>query len=346
MAAGIAADLEHIDVAGNVTACAELADCLHRCDAVVIASSVARASGMTADDLFRVNGAILRKVVEACASACPEAVLVVLMEPLSAMVPLAAHVLRRCGVKQADQRVVGDTTPDVMRANTFLGQSVGCGGAPSDLRVPVIGGHGATALPLFSRVDAAAKLTEGELSALTRRVRTSAREVTSANEGRGAAVHAVAVGAARLVAQLLAAAEGDEQPVVHLFAKSGLTKAPYLAGPVVLGPRGVVRHLPLGTLSGQEQRALDALLPQLVAAARQGRALGAAGKRSAGMTTVIPHVDATPVPPGRNRAAEGQLQAASLPALFIVDAPESAPAPPPALGTATAANDSPDGPRQ
>lgn len=272
IAAGLASDLQHIDVLGAVTAYAELSDCLVDAQTVVIAAGVARGPGMSSEERFDINAAIVRKVAEACVEHCPEAVLVVATEPVASMVPLVYEVLRRSGVRKAEERILGATMTDGMRANTFLAERVGCEVEPRLLKVPVIGGHGETALPLFSRVEVSEQLSAEDVSALTRRVQTSADEVVSATRGAGGAVHAVAVGVSRLVDAVQGAREGQPNVLVYALVRRGARAQPlFMTCPVLLGRRGIAKLLPSGSLSGAEQRAFELLLPALVLAARRGR---------------------------------------------------------------------------
>src|SRR5437016_3625487 len=61
-------------------------------DLVVITSGVARKPGMTRDDLLKINGGIVRQVTERVVAASPDSILIVVSNPLDAMVTLAHHV--------------------------------------------------------------------------------------------------------------------------------------------------------------------------------------------------------------------------------------------------------------
>mgnify|MGYP003683693151 CR=1 FL=1 len=270
-AAGLASDLQHVDAPGTAAAYSELSDCLFECDVVVLTAAVARAPGMSRQDHFSVNAHIVLKVTEACASQCPEALLVICTEPVSSMVPLACEVFKRANVRRAAERVLGVTAADGMCANACLAQRVGSVCEPATLRVPVIGGHGATALPLFSKLDLSDQLSADDVSALTRRVRSSGAEVLAASQGRTTAVYSVALAAARFVERVLAAREGEENVVVHAFVQCPRGSAPYMTQPVLLCRRGVGRVLQAGSLSGTEQCEFELLLPKLLRAAKRGK---------------------------------------------------------------------------
>ena len=84
------------------------------------------------------------------------------------------------------------TTLDVVRASTFTSEVTG-GVSPSDLVIPVIGGHsGKTIIPLFSQAKPAVKIPEDKLDALTNRVQFGGDEVVKAKDGAGSATLSMA----------------------------------------------------------------------------------------------------------------------------------------------------------
>ena len=95
---------------------------------------------------------IVKSLTESVAKHSPGAVVAIISNPVNSTVPIAAEVLKKAGVYDK-RKVIGVTTLDVVRANTFVAGLKGL-----DLRqvdVPVIGGHaGETILPLLSQVNA------------------------------------------------------------------------------------------------------------------------------------------------------------------------------------------------
>lgn len=269
--AGLASDLQHIDASGTSTAFTELSDCLSECDVVLVTAAVARAPGMSRADHFEVNAQIVLKIAEACARHCPDALLLVCTEPISSMVSLVFEVFKRANVRRAGERVFGVTAVDAMCANTFLAERVGLLCEPATFKVPVIGGHGVTALPLFSKLEVSEQLSAEDVYALTRRVRSSAEEVVAASQGRTSAVFSVALAAARFVERVLAAREGQANVVVHALVHCPRGPAPFMSQQLLLGPRGIAKVLPSGSLSGAEQCEFEKLVPELVRAAARGR---------------------------------------------------------------------------
>ena len=83
---------------------------------------------------------------------CVQAILNIISNPVNSTVPIAAEVLKAAGVYDK-KKLLGVTTLDVVRANTFVAEA-----KDMDMRnvdVPVVGGHaGTTILPLLSQVMA------------------------------------------------------------------------------------------------------------------------------------------------------------------------------------------------
>ena len=177
---GVAADLSHIPTKSSTTGSLPspvswppkgntgLAETLTGADVVVIPAGVPRKPGMTRDDLFNTNASIVQTLVEGCAQYCPDAMIAIISNPVNSTVPIAAQVLKKAGVYNP-KKLVGVTTLDVCRANTFVANSMGKD--PKDVDVTVIGGHaGITILPLFSRVEGV-QFADDELEQITVRTR-------------------------------------------------------------------------------------------------------------------------------------------------------------------------------
>jgi len=88
-------------------------------DLVIIPAGVPRKPGMTRDDLFNINAGIVKTLIEGVARNCPGAILNIISNPVNSTVPIAAEVLKKAGVYDA-RKLLGVTTLDVVRANTFV----------------------------------------------------------------------------------------------------------------------------------------------------------------------------------------------------------------------------------
>ncbi|MGH2461246.1 MAG: malate dehydrogenase [Chloroflexota bacterium] len=111
-------------------------------DLVIITSGVARKPGMSRDDLLAINQKVITTVVEAVVKHSPDAVLVMLTNPVDAMTQLAFRV---SGLPS--RRVIGQAgILDTARYKTFLALELGV--AFQDVDAYVLGGHGDTMVPL------------------------------------------------------------------------------------------------------------------------------------------------------------------------------------------------------
>ena len=86
---------------------------------VIIPAGVPRKPGMTRDDLFNINAGIVRTLCEGIAKSCPQAIVHIISNPVNSTVPIAAEVFKKAGIYDP-KRLMGVTTLDVVRANTFV----------------------------------------------------------------------------------------------------------------------------------------------------------------------------------------------------------------------------------
>jgi malate dehydrogenase len=260
--AGVAADLSHCNTPIKVTAHTgpdELATALAGAELVIIPAGVPRKPGMTRDDLFNINAGIVKSLVEAIAKHCPKAIINIISNPVNSTVPIAAEVLKAAGVYDP-RRVMGVTTLDVVRANTFVAEAKGLDMAAVD--VPVIGGHaGETILPLLSQTTPTVSgLSEEELKSLTVRIQNAGTEVVEAKAGAGSATLSMAYAAARFAESVLLAMDGKKDVIECTYVESDMVDGlPYFSSRVRLGPNGVEEFLPLGELSAFEKEGLEAM---------------------------------------------------------------------------------------
>ncbi len=111
-------------------------------DVVIITAGIARKPGMSRDDLINTNTGIVKSVAENVAKHSPNAVLIVVSNPLDAMVYVA---WKASGFPA--QRVVGQAgVLDVARYRSFLAAEVGC--SVEDVQALLLGGHGDDMVPL------------------------------------------------------------------------------------------------------------------------------------------------------------------------------------------------------
>ncbi|KAJ1434649.1 lactate/malate dehydrogenase [Ochromonadaceae sp. CCMP2298] len=267
---GVASDISHCCTKAQVTGhvgMEEVGAALKGAKVVVIPAGVPRKPGMTRDDLFNTNAGIVMGLAEACAKNCPEAMFLVISNPVNSTVPIFAETMKKHGVYNP-KKLFGVTTLDVVRANTFVADNQGTDVYAT--KVNVIGGHaGTTILPLLSQVPNA-KFSADDIEKLTHRIQFGGDEVVKAKDGAGSATLSMAYAGQVFASKLLSAIGGKKDVIECSFVENDLTAAPFFSTPVRLGPNGVEEVLHYGKISASEQAILDAMIPDLVAQAKKG----------------------------------------------------------------------------
>merc|ERR1719506_2751920 len=267
--AGVAADLSHIerkcavngyvmDVGGKPVD--HLQECLTGCDVVLIPAGMPRKPGQTRDDLFKVNADIAKGLVEACAKYCPQAMLLMIVNPVNSVVPAMCELYKKKGLDP--KKIIGITTLDIVRANKFVHEITG---DPIDgIQVPVVCGHaGATILPLFSQDASGKKIPADQIAALDKRVQDAGTEVVNAKNGKGSATLSMAYAGARFGAAVLRGLAGEETIECAYVESDVMEGMNYFSSKVTLGEKGVQAVHPIGPLSDHETKRLEEAKAQL-----------------------------------------------------------------------------------
>lgn len=261
---GVAADVAHINTKSKVTGYdptpSGLAAALKGAEIVLIPAGVPRKPGMTRDDLFNTNASIVRDLAKAAAESAPDANILVISNPVNSTVPIVAEIFKAKGVYNP-KRLFGVTTLDVVRASRFVSEIKGTD--PADENIVVVGGHsGVTIVPLFSQSSHPDLVGD---ATLLNRVQFGGDEVVKAKDGAGSATLSMAMAGARFAESLLKAAAG-ETVIEPTFVDSPLYKdqgVEFFASKVTLGPEGVKEIHPVGKITGEEEKLLDACLADL-----------------------------------------------------------------------------------
>ena len=234
LAPSVAADLSCIprsqSVHGHTAADAGLTRALDDANVVIIAAGPGITSGMASRDaLFRQSALVMPGLVEAYARSCPGAIMLVVTNPVNAIVPFVAELLKAYGVFDA-RRLFGVTTLDVVRAETFLAdaenRSVHDDVAGDGQAVDVVGGHSPqTMVPLLSLARPTARVGGRELEGVANRVRFGGREVIYAKGRNGAAALSTAYAVLRFAEAVCRGLRGEggavECAYVHLRGIEG-----------------------------------------------------------------------------------------------------------------------------
>ncbi|XP_074587039.1 malate dehydrogenase, glyoxysomal isoform X2 [Curcuma longa] len=268
---GVTADVSHMDTGAVVRGflgAPQLENALTGMDIVIIPAGVPRKPGMTRDDLFKINAGIVRTLCEGVAKCCPKAIVNLISNPVNSTVPIAAEVFKKAGTYDP-KRLLGVTTLDVVRANTFVAEVLGID--PREVDVPVIGGHsGVTILPLLSQVKPASSFTSEEINYLTNRIQNGGTEVVEAKAGAGSATLSMAYAAAKFADACLRGLRGDAGIVECAFVASQVTELPFFATKVRLGRGGAEEIFPIGPLSEYERVGLEKAKNELAGSIEKG----------------------------------------------------------------------------
>jgi len=234
-------------------------------DVVVITAGIPRKPGMSRDDLLGTNAKIVGAVAAEVKRTSPDSVIIVVSNPLDAMVQRALQV---SGFPP--QRVVGQAgVLDTARYRTFLAMELGV--SVEDVSALLMGGHGDTMVPLPSYtsvggIPVTRLIPEARLNEIVDRTRNGGAEIVGLLK-TGSAYYAPAAA----TAQMVEAVVRDKRRLIPCAAycdKEYGVGGYYVGVPVVLGDGGVRRIIELD-LSPQEQADFQksiAAVKELVAA--------------------------------------------------------------------------------
>jgi malate dehydrogenase len=232
---------------------------------VVITSGFPRQPGMSRDDLLAKNKEIVGGVAEQVAERSPDAIVIVVTNPLDAMCHVAFDV-----TSFPRQRVMGMAgILDSARFRTFLAWELGV--SVRDVTGFVLGGHGDTMVPVVSYTNVAGvpvsqKIPEDRLKEIVQRTRDGGAEVVKLLQ-KGSAFYAPAAAAVEMVDSIVF----DQKRVLPCaalcqgeFGIDGL----FVGVPVRLGAEGVeeIIEIELSESEQQELRASADAVRELVGA--------------------------------------------------------------------------------
>ena len=275
-------------------------------DVVVITAGVPRKPGMSRMDLLETNARIVGEVTRKVADASPDAVLIVVSNPLDEMTALAAEV---SGFPR--ERVMGQAGMlDTARFKHFLAEELGT--SPSRVEAMTLGSHGDTMVPVPSMVKVDGKpLTEvadaATIERLVQRTRDGGAEVVALLKS-GSAYYAPSSAAAAMVEAVLGDT-GEVMPVCAWVTGQYGIDGVYLGVPARLGRAGVaeVVELPLtdGELADLREAAEAVRSKQADVAKLGGFAGRAPGGRGPGLRPVRGRAGDALVPRGRHLLGGG-----------------------------------------
>ncbi len=222
-------------------------------DVVVITSGLPRKPGMSRDDLITTNAGIVKSVTENVVKHSPNAIIIVVSNPLDVMTYQAHITSKLPRTKLMGMAGILDTA----RYRAFLAEALNV--SPKDIQAMLLGGHGDTMVPLpryttVAGIPVTEMISKDKLHAILERTKVGGGELvklmgTSAWYAPGSAA-----------AQMVEAIVKDQRRVfpvcIKLEGEYGI-KDCYLGVPVVLGKNGVEKIIEL-QLNAEEKALMEA----------------------------------------------------------------------------------------
>jgi malate dehydrogenase len=222
-------------------------------DVVVITAGIARKPGMSRDDLLNTNAGIVKQVSEQVKATSPNAIVIVVSNPLDVMCYVAKEVT---GFPR--ERVIGMAgVLDTARYRAFLAEALDV--SVRDIQAMVLGGHGDTMVPLISYTSVSGipvtqLIDRAKLDAIVERTRSGGAEIVK-HLKTGSAYYAPSAGAVQMAEAIV----NDQRRILPCAAwlqgEYGM-KDLFLGVPCKLGRRGLEKVIEV-QLTSDEKAALQ-----------------------------------------------------------------------------------------
>lgn len=222
-------------------------------DVVVITSGIARKPGMSRDDLLNTNAGIVGSVTEQIARTSPNAIIIVVSNPLDAMTQVA---FKRSGFPK--HRVIGMAgVLDSARMRCFLAEALNV--SVENVTAFVLGGHGDTMVPLprystCAGIPVTELLPREQLDAIVKRTANGGAEIVNLLK-TGSAYYAPSAAAVEMVEAILKDKKKILPCAVYLEGEYGINGL-FVGVPVKLGANGVEEIIQIN-LTTEERAALQ-----------------------------------------------------------------------------------------
>jgi malate dehydrogenase len=222
-------------------------------DVIVITAGIARKPGMSRDDLLKTNYDVMKAVVEPLAKLSPNAILIIVTNPLDAM---AQAAFRISGFPK--NRVLGMAgVLDSARMSSFVAAELNV--SVENVHSFVLGGHGDDMVPLAQYSTVAGiplpeLLSKEKLEAIFNRTRKGGAEIVALLK-TGSAYYAPSAAAVEMVEAILKDKKKILPCAVYLEGEYGI-QGLFVGVPVKLGAKGVEEIIQV-KLSPQDKAALE-----------------------------------------------------------------------------------------
>jgi malate dehydrogenase len=219
-------------------------------DLVIITAGVPRKPGMSRDDLLKINAGIVGGVSKEIAKSSPNAVVIVVSNPLDAMCQVAKNA---SGFPK--ERVMGMAgILDTARYRSFLAMEIGC--APDDIQALLLGGHGDTMVPLPSYttvqgIPVTHFVKPDRLNQIVERAKNGGAEIVNLLK-TGSAYYAPARASVEMAEAILKDQKRIRPVCAYLEGEFGY-QGIYLGVPVILGGRGIEKIIEIPLTDGEKK---------------------------------------------------------------------------------------------
>ncbi len=221
-------------------------------DIVIITAGIPRKPGMSRDDLVKTNKGIMKSVVENIAAKAPDAILIIVSNPLDAMCHIA---LETSGFPK--NRVLGMAgVLDSARFRCFIAEELDV--SVENTHAFVLGGHGDTMVPLprystVAGIPITEMMAKDRIDAIVERTRTGGAEIVALLK-TGSAFYAPASAAVEMAESILKDRKKILPCAVYLEGEYGINGL-FIGVPVKLGTNGVEKIIEI-QLTDEENEAL------------------------------------------------------------------------------------------
>lgn len=222
-------------------------------DVVVVTAGIARKPGMSRDDLLHTNAKIVADVVTSIVKYSPDAYMIVVSNPLDAMVYVAKQVSG-----WPKHRVMGMAgVLDAARFRYFIAQELGV--SVEDVHGFVLGGHGDTMVPVpryttVTGIPITQLLAPEQITRLVQRTRDGGAEIVNYLK-QGSAFYAPGASIVHMVEAIVKNKKRILPAAAYLEGEYGV-QGLYVGVPVLLGAGGVEKVIEV-ELTSDEQAALQ-----------------------------------------------------------------------------------------
>ena len=222
-------------------------------DVIIVTAGIARKPGMSRDDLISVNTGVMKSVAENIKKYSPKAFVIVVTNPLDAMV----FVMQKASGLSSNMVVGMAGVLDTSRYNFFISQELGV--SVKDIKSLVLGGHGDSMVPLnryttVNGVPLSSFLSISKIEEIVERTRKGGAEIVELLK-TGSAFYAPAASAIAMAEAYLFDTKRMLPCAAYLKGEYGI-KDLYVGVPVIIGSKGVEKVITLD-LTKEEKTAFN-----------------------------------------------------------------------------------------